>query len=55
MLQLKKPMNLTIIILAHNEEKTIKKQVEDIKRKIIDSERKNMIQMKHSIKKIYQT
>ena len=28
-------MNLTIIILAHNEEKTIKKHVEDIKRKII--------------------
>ena len=36
MLQLKKPMNLTIIILAHNEEKTIKKHVEDIKRKIIN-------------------
>jgi len=29
-------MNLTIIILAHNEEKTIKKHVEDIKRKIIN-------------------
>ena len=29
-------MNLTIIILAHNEEKTIKKHVEAIKRKIIN-------------------
>ena len=36
MLQVKKTMNLTIIILAHNEEKTIKKHVEDIKRKIIN-------------------
>ena len=33
-------MNLTIIILAHNEEKTIKKHVEDIKRQIINKIKK---------------
>ena len=36
-------MNLTIIILAHNEEKTIKKHVEDIKRKIINKIKKSYL------------
>ena len=33
-------MNLSIIILVNNEEKTIKKQVEDIKKKIINKIKK---------------
>ena len=45
--KLKKPMNLTIIILAHNEEKTIKKHVEDIKRKIINKIKKTELIIFH--------
>ena len=40
-------MNLTIIILAHNEEKTIKKHVEDIKRKIINKIKKTELIIFH--------
>ena len=47
MLQAKKPMNLTIIILAHNEEKTIKKHVEDIKKKIINKIKKTELIIFH--------
>ena len=40
-------MNLTIIILAHNEEKTIKNHVEDIKRKITNKIKKTELIIFH--------
>ena len=40
-------MNLSIIILVHNEEKSIKKQVEDIKKKIINKIKKTELIIFH--------